>query len=43
MDDEDSFMYDPEDCEECGCPASEFESSDYDNGTWQCPECGAVQ
>ena len=34
---------DPEDCEECGCPAGDFEDSDYVNGAWQCPECGSVQ
>lgn len=33
----------PEDCDECGCPAGEFEESDYDCGAWHCPECGATQ
>jgi hypothetical protein len=37
------FDYDPEDCEECGCSAGEFEDSCFHNGAWHCPECGATQ
>ena len=43
MDEDDEIAYDPEDCEVCDCPAGEFEDSDWKNGAWQCPECGAVQ
>lgn len=39
-DEEDLPAYDPEDCEECGCEAGEFEDSDWKNGAWHCPECG---
>lgn len=35
--------YEPEDCDECGCPAGDFEDSDFRGGAWQCPECGHVQ
>lgn len=41
--DSDEPAYDPEDCEECGCPSGEFEDSDYKNGAWYCPECGQPQ
>jgi hypothetical protein len=34
--------YEPEDCDECGCEAGEFEDSDWDNGHYKCPQCGAV-
>ena len=33
-----------EDCDACGCHAGEFDSStDFYDGTWHCPDCGAVQ
>lgn len=41
--DEDSSWFDPEDCDECECSASEFEESDWKNGAWHCPECGCTQ
>lgn len=34
--------YEPEDCDECGCTAGEFEDADWDNGHYRCPQCGAV-
>ena len=34
--------YDPEDCEECGCPAGDFGDEDWNGGHYVCPECGAV-
>lgn len=37
------LIFDPEDCEECGCESGEFGDEDYDCGSWKCPQCGAVQ
>ena len=34
--------YEPEDCDECGCEAGEFEDADWDSGHYICPQCGAV-
>jgi len=33
----------PEDCDYCGCPACDFEDSDWGSGCWVCPECGHTQ
>jgi len=33
----------PEDCDVCGCPAGEFDDSDYRDGCWHCPNCGAIE
>lgn len=41
--DEDEPFCDPEDCEVCGLPAGDFSDEDWENGSWKCPECGAVQ
>lgn len=41
--DDNEIPYDPEDCDECDCPAGDFEDSDYRNGAWHCPECGQPQ
>jgi hypothetical protein len=43
FDDQEEPTYDPEDCEECECPAGDFGNEDFINGAWQCPECGSVQ
>lgn len=40
---EDKIAWDPEDCHECGCEAYEFEESDWHDGAWHCPDCGAAQ
>lgn len=42
-DDLEEPAFDAEDCNECDCPAGEFDDSDWRNGTWYCPECGAAQ
>lgn len=36
-------LYEPEVCEDCGCPAGDFGDEDYHGGVWSCPECGQVQ
>ena len=42
-DNDDIPTYDPEDCDVCECEAGEYEDSDWVNGCWHCPQCGAVQ
>lgn len=34
--------YEPEGCDECGCPPGDFGPEDWDSGHYKCPECGAV-
>ena len=41
--DNDEPGYDPEDCQECGCLAGDFDDEDWDCGAWTCPKCGAAQ
>lgn len=41
MQDNDEPFYEPEGCEECGCPPGDFGEGDWDSGHWVCPECGA--
>lgn len=37
-------VWEPEDCEVCGCEACDFGDEDTDGaGCWKCPECGATQ
>jgi len=36
-------LMEPEDCDECGCPAGDYEEGDNKCGVWYCPECGAPQ
>ena len=36
------MMFEPEDCEGCGCPAGEMEYYE-DEEAHKCPRCGDVQ
>lgn len=43
MNEDDSFITEPEDCDECGCEACDFGPEDYVCGRWVCPECAATE